>query len=101
MDELFLQKYDELKTRVIDLMQLLEDSRSELAKIKEENEQLKQVIEDKNEAIKSFQNQDKISKIVSSVAEEGNNKTEKTTELKLKINEYIKEIDKCILHLSK
>ena len=43
-----------------------------------------------------FKNQDKIAKIVSSIS--AGDKS--TTELKLKINEYIKEIEKCIAYLS-
>ena len=60
------------------------------------NQILKKEIEQKNEEIKNFQNQLKISKIVSSLAESSHN----SSELKLKINEYIKEIDRCIAHLS-
>ena len=61
-----------------------------------DNEDLKLLISTQNEEIKNFQNQDKISKLVSSIAEGAQN----STELKLKINEYIKEIDKCIVFLS-
>jgi hypothetical protein len=62
----------------------------------QENNTLREELERQNQDLKNFQNQDKISKIVSSMAED----TQKNTELKLKINEYIKEIDKCIAHLS-
>lgn len=61
-----------------------------------ENQQLKEEIIRQNEELKYFQNQDKISRIVSSITEDSRN----SSELKLKINEYIKEIDKCIAHLS-
>lgn len=66
--------------------------------LKNENLQIKSVLHEKEEQINSFQNQIKITKIVNSIAVDTEN--ENTTELKLKINEYIKEIDKCIAHLS-
>ena len=44
----------------------------------------------------NFQNQDKITKIVTNTTVE----KEESTELKHKLNEYIREIDKCIAHLS-
>jgi regulator of replication initiation timing len=46
--------------------------------------------------VANFQNQDKITKIVTNTTVE----KEESTELKHKLNEYIKEIDKCIAHLS-
>lgn len=56
---------------------------------------LQSVIDEKDSEIKNFQNQDNISKIVNTIAAEPAN----STELKLKINEYIREIDKCIAYL--
>jgi|SRR6185437_3846654 len=70
--------------------------KKELVEAKKENVTLKSAVEKQKEDLLFFQNQDKISKIVSSIAED----THKSTELKLKINEYIKEIDKCIAYLS-
>lgn len=81
-----LENYHELKVEVL----ALENGKQALEK----------EIEVLNEKLKSFQNQDKITKIVQSVADDGERPKESVTELKLKINEYIKEIDKCILHLS-
>lgn len=79
---------------------LLADRKSilnEVAALKNENEELKQVIKQKDQQIDSFQNKIKISKIVQEIdTEEGN-----ASELKSKIDDYIKEIDKCIAHLSK
>jgi regulator of replication initiation timing len=66
--------------------------------LKRENQEIKVVLHEKEDQINSFQNQIKISKIVSSIAVD--NDQEGAAELKYKINEYIKEIDKCIAHLS-
>lgn len=70
--------------------------KQELAIAKTENQQLKELLKKKDEQIIEYQNKYKISKIVKNVGDgEGD-----TSELKNQINEYIREIDKCILHLS-
>jgi hypothetical protein len=69
-----------------------------LSQLEDENKTLLEEVIGLREKLSSFQNKDKIVKIVNSVVEEG--ESEKTTELKRKINEYIREIDKCISHLS-
>ena len=91
-----LIQFQRIKEKVITLVSTVQSLKVELNEIKSENSELQSKIEEQSEVLKSFQNQEKISKIVTGVSVDG----EKTTELKLKINEYIKEIDKCILHLS-
>lgn len=91
-----LVKLDFFEYKIKSLLNELHSVKAELTKIKEENQDLKEVIGRQNQEIKNFQNQEKISKIVSSIAEDAHN----PSELKLKINEYIREIDKCIAHLS-
>ena len=88
--------FNGLKTKLTSLIQEYKLKEEELSILRKENKELHSLLGQQGEQIKSFQNQEKISKIVSSVNVEG----EKTTDLKLKINEYIKEIDKCIAHLS-
>lgn len=66
-----------------------------LDKAQEEIQELHKVIEQKETEIKNFQNRDNITKIVDTIAADAAN----ATELKLKINEYIREIDKCIAYL--
>jgi len=66
-----------------------------LEKAQNEIRELYLVIEQKETEIKNFQNQDNITKIVDTIAADAAN----ATELKLKINEYIREIDKCIAYL--
>jgi len=60
-----------------------------------ENEELKSKLFEKDNRISDFQNKLKISKIVDNMVEEGAEKTE----LKDLIDNYIREIDKCIAHL--
>lgn len=64
--------------------------------LKSQNQELKQHIKAKEDLIDNFKNKDKITKLVDSVVVNNGD----TTELKQVINEYIKEIDKCIAHLS-
>lgn len=70
--------------------------KDEMDTLRAENEQLKKMLDQKDGEMNDFQNRDKISKIVEGIGEE----REDTTELKGMISEYIKEIDKCIAHLS-
>lgn len=69
--------------------------KDEINTLRLENEVLKDRLHQKESNLENFQNQMKISKIVESMAVEGND----TTELKDVIDDYIKEIDKCIAHL--
>jgi chromosome segregation ATPase len=71
--------------------------KDEISLLKEENIELRGLLKQKEEQVNGFQNQIKISKIVSEIDSDG----KEATELKSKIDDYIKEIDKCILHLSK
>lgn len=91
-----VDKLENLEAKVIKLLSQHDALKRQLVSTEKENLELRGVIEKQIEEIKNFQNQDKISKIVSSIADD----TQNSSELKLKINEYIKEIDKCIAYLS-
>jgi len=65
--------------------------------LKVENNNLKATLKSKEQQVLDFQNQNKISTIVGNISARG----EDAGELKQYINDYIKEIDKCIAHLSK
>lgn len=68
----------------------------ELRILKSENTNLKTALGRKEQQISDFQNQNKISTIVDNIATGGDD----AAELKQYINEYIREIDKCIAQLS-
>ncbi len=94
---------NQLKNEIITLERKLKLLLSEHRRLKEdlnnyrsENEELKQRMHEKDGEISSFQNSFKISKIVDHMAAGGDN----STELKEVIDQYIKEIDKCIVQLS-
>lgn len=71
--------------------------KEEVHGLKAENKELKGLLKQRDEQLSGFQNQINLSKIVQNVAkDEGAD----NTGLKLQIDEYIKEIDRCIAQLS-
>ena len=85
-----------LDSKIKLLVNSYEAIRLEVNKLREENKRLQGIVDNKESEINDFQNRDKISKIVEGIGEE----REDTTELKSMITDYVKEIDKCIAHLS-
>ena len=69
--------------------------KAETHQLKAENENLKMQLNSRDEVLTNFQNQSKISRIVDSMIVENG----KEAELRNVIEDYIKEIDKCIAHL--
>ncbi len=78
------------------LVSKLKNTQLEVLELRKQNEEINNLLIAQNEELKNFKNREKISKIVEGVA--GSN--EKGAHLKYKINEYIREIDKCIAYLS-
>ncbi len=70
--------------------------KEELSILRNENSELRDIIKTKDEQLSNFQNKNNISKIVNTISVEEDN-----TELKKSIDNYIKEIDKCMAYLSK
>jgi len=87
-----LSKLELLEAKALKLASAYKELNIAYRELQSDNQRLKNQIAQKEEEVRSFHNQEKISKIVTSIAED----TPRKTELKLKINEYIKEIDKCI-----
>ena len=82
------------------ILVLLNDHKSlkdEVRSLKLENHELKTSIKARDEQISNFKNQIKITKIVDYIDPEDGS----SSELKKKVDEYIREIDKCIAHLSR
>ena len=92
----FEQKISGLEKRVGQLIKAYELEKAKSAQLLDTNKSLEQEIEALKGKISDFQNQDKIAKIVSSTTVE----KDESVELKNKLDEYIKEIDRCIAHLS-
>ena len=85
-----------LERKIKVLLSSHKDLKEELSIAKSENQELKEIIRKKDDQIIDFQNKYKISKIVRNIRDG----EEDASELKNQINEYIREIDKCITHLS-
>jgi hypothetical protein len=82
------------------LMVLINEHRNlneELKGLKLENQELKAAVKIRDEQLSNFKNQIKITKIVDSINPEDGS----VSELKRKVDEYIREIDQCIAHLSR
>ena len=82
------------------IMMMLNDQKSlkdEIRTIKLENHELRTDLRKRDEQLANFKNQIKITKIVDYI----NPEDESISELKRKVDEYIREIDKCIAHVSR
>lgn len=90
-----LEQLQRIESKLTRLIQRYNQTQEALGKAQQEIRELQSVIQLKEAEIKNFQNQDNITKIVNTIAADAAN----ATELKLKINEYIREIDKCIAYL--
>jgi hypothetical protein len=71
--------------------------KDELTSLKIENQELKSAVKVRDEQLFNFKNQIKITKIVDHINPEDGS----SSELKRKVDEYIREIDKCIAYLSR
>ena len=90
-----LDQLRSVEAKVSKLIARYQGLQRSLAAAQAEINRLQTELVEKDREIKNFQNQENISKIVNTIAADAAN----ATELKLKINEYIREIDKCIAYL--
>jgi hypothetical protein len=95
--ELLKTNLNGLERKIMVLVTEHRNLKEELKGIKNENQQLKAAVKSRDEQIASFHNQLKITKIVDNLNPEDGS----VLELKKKVDEYIREIDKCIAHLSR
>ncbi len=65
--------------------------------LKQENQELKSGLRSRDEQLLNFKNQIKISKIADNLNPEDGS----SSELKKKVEEYIREVDRCIAYLSR
>ncbi len=93
--DLLKNNISNLERKLVLLLDKYKTMKDEVGLLKEQNDELKGLLRQKEAQVDSFQNQIKISKIVDEIDSGGD------AELKRKIDDYIKEIDKCITHLSR
>ncbi|MEQ8302536.1 MAG: hypothetical protein RIB47_04020 [Cyclobacteriaceae bacterium] len=95
--EILKSNLNGLERKILVLLNEHKALKDDIRGLKLENHELKASIKARDEQISNFKNQIKITKIVDYIdPEEGSN-----SELKKKVDEYIREIDKCIAHLSR
>ncbi|UYZ61547.1 hypothetical protein [Hymenobacter weizhouensis] len=90
-----LAQLDRLERQVTTLVAAYQQLREELADAHTTIQQLRADVRDRERQLKDFQNQENIVKLVNTIAGEPAN----ANELKLRLNEYIREIDKCLAYL--
>jgi ABC-type phosphate transport system auxiliary subunit len=95
--ELLKANLNGLERKLLVLIGEHKSLQEELKSLKSENHQLKAAVKVRDEQITGFHNQLKITKIVDNLNPEDGS----VLELKKKVDEYIREIDKCIAHLSR
>ena len=89
------QEIDTLERKVKLLLREYKKIKEELNTSQQENARLKSELSVKEGEVSNFQNKFKISKLVGNMSVE----REDSKELKEVLDDYIKEIDKCIAHL--
>ena len=85
-----------LERKLLVLLNEHKHLKEEVKSLKNENLGLRESIRQRDEQLDNFTNQIKITKIVNRLNPEDGS----TSELKKKVDEYIREIDQCIAHLS-
>ena len=85
-----------LERKLLVLINDHKNLKEELKSLKAENQELRSAMRTRDEQISGFHNQLKITKIVDNLHPEDGS----VSELRKKVDEYIREIDKCIAHLS-
>jgi len=86
-----------LERKILVLINEHKNLKEEVKGLKKENQDLRAAVRVRDEQIAGFNNQLKITKIVDSLNPEDGS----VSELKKKVDDYIREIDKCIAHLSR
>ena len=86
-----------LERKILVLVNEHKNVKEEVRTLKKDNQELKEAVKVRDEQISGFHNQLKITKIVDSLSPEDGS----VSELKKKVDDYIREIDKCIAHLSR
>ncbi len=85
-----------LERKLLVLLNEHKHLKEEVKSLKNENQDLRLSVKLRDEQLDNFTNQIKITKIVNRLNPEDGS----TSELKKKVDEYIREIDQCIAHLS-
>jgi chromosome segregation ATPase len=95
--ELLKSNLSGLERKILVLVNEHKSLKDEIKALRGENQELRHALKMRDDQISGFHNQLKITKIVDNLHPEDGS----VSELKKKVDEYIREIDKCIAHLSR
>ncbi len=95
--ELLKTNLNGLERKILVLINEHKSLKDEIKLLKTENQELKSGLKGRDEQLSNFKNQIKISKIVDNINPEDGS----VFELKKKVDDYIREIDKSIAYLSR
>ncbi len=95
--ELLKTNLNGLERKILVLLNEHKALKEEVKTLKLENHDLKSSLKGRDDQLLNFKNQIKITKIVDNINPDDGS----VSELKKKVDEYIREIDKCIAHLSR
>lgn len=95
--ELLKTNLNGLERKILVLVNEHKSLKEEIKSLKTENQELKSGLKGRDEQLSNFKNQIKISKIVDNINPEDGS----VSELKKKVDDYIREIDKSIAYLSR
>jgi len=90
-----LAQLDRLERQISTLVAAYQQLREELADANTTVQQLRADVRERDRQLKDRQNQENIVKLVQTIAGEPTH----ANELKLRLNEYIRELDKCLGYL--
>ena len=95
--ELLKSSLTGLERKIQMLLTERQNLRKEIEDLKNENQQLKSAVKVRDEQLGGFQNQLKMAKLVDRIHPDDGS----ASEMKKRVDEYIREIDRCIAHLSR
>lgn len=90
-----------LEKKTEKILHLYRQSKKEVLAQKEQIQQLTQIIEKQKQTVQELEGKNKALRIVKFVTNPAENNGENTNDVKQKINELIREIDRCIAMLNK
>ncbi|MCC3158079.1 hypothetical protein LJ737_12590 [Hymenobacter sp. 15J16-1T3B] len=90
-----LAQLDRMERQVTTLVAAYQQVREELADAHTTIQQLQAEVRDRDRQLREHQNQENIVKLANTIAAE----PATATELKQRLNEYIRELDKCLAYL--
>lgn len=93
-------RIEQITEKVKLLLKKQEQLQQDCANAKQENAQLQALLKERNAKVQELEEHMKVLKLAKSVSTNGESNEEERLELKRKINEFIKEIDKCVALLN-